>query len=117
MNNKVQMKIEIQNVGNGRVVNNAVPIGMVSSRCPFNLDHQDLNKINLNVFPDVGGIVGDCTPDELILVDGRTYFYCTFSGVNQGGRDDAYMSTLNIKLEYKYSSSEYQDIEVVAVPG
>lgn len=117
MNNRVQMKIEIQNVGDGRVVSNDVPIGNLNSRCPFNLDYNDLNKVELATMPDIGGVRGSCTPDEIILVNNRANFYCTFDGINQNGRDDAYLSTLNIQLAYKYTSSVYRDIEVISVPG
>jgi len=117
MKNKVQMKVEVANNGNGRVVSLGVPLGRLDSHCPFNLGYDELDRISFGQMPDLGGIIGSCTPDEILLVNGRGAFYCTFNNVNKDGRDDAYTTTLNINLVYKYTSSVQQSIEVLTVPG
>jgi hypothetical protein len=118
MNDKVQLKVEIRNAGNGEVLSwggSGSPAYLWNS-CPHDLEYIDLNRVWVEN-PVLGGRSCVPTPNPVILNNGRGYFHCTVDLFTQEGREDAYISSLNIILKYGYTESIYTDVDVTAIPG
>jgi len=114
MNDKVQMKVTIQNSGNGRVLSTQGS----AANCPHDLDYNDLDEVDVQV--TLGQVSSGCReakPNPVQLVNGRGFFYVTCDLGTTSGREDAYMTTLKVVLDYGYTQSVYQNMEIVAVPG
>jgi len=103
---KAHFKIEVVNVGGGKVVR--------EQDCPFNLDYDDLNKVKYFITLS-GQRPEKCSPsDEVRLISGRGTIFCTFRipAENQY----AYQTPLEIKLDYGYMDSISKDVEIVKIP-
>jgi len=97
---KVRFKINIANVGNGKVAN--------LQKCPFDLDFATLNNVRYTV--SLGRNVGECQPSSpLKLLDGNTAtIFCTFNLQGQS----AFTTPLEITLLYDYLSTVKFDLEI-----
>ena len=100
---KTRFKIEISNVGGGKVVN--------IRNCPYNLGYSDLNYVDYQI--SMSGATGkDCKPiSPLKLIDGKATLYCTFDVKGQ----TAYTTPLSIRLIYDYMSSIAKDVEIRSI--
>jgi hypothetical protein len=118
MTNKVQLKVEVQNVGDGDVVDKLEVCRTVGGcRCPHDLEITDLNEVDIDtVVLGTGKMCTDLNPNPVLLVNGRGYFYCTVDVTPTDGREDAYVSQLKVVLTYGYRSSIRKDMEIIAVP-
>ena len=106
---KIYFRIFIRNVGGGSVILNDK-----YNDCPFDLEHQDMNKVivTAKLSHDASPI---CTPqgtvdDPLRLVNNQGVIFCSFSKPNT---DSAYLAPLQIELSYVYSDSISKKIEIV----
>jgi len=106
---KIYFRIFVKNVGGGAVILNDK-----YNDCPFDLEHQDLDKVivTAKLSHDASP---SCTPqgtvnDPLRLVNGEGVIFCSFS---KPSTDSAYLAPLQIELSYVYSDSISKGIEIV----
>jgi len=100
--------ITVENVGDGNVIARES-----LQKCPFDLMHTDMNQVDVKVMMSTGGEVA-CTPSNRIrLVDGKGVIFCTMDVEIE----TSYTSPLIIQLDYAYSSSTKQTIEITKPPG
>ncbi|MBI1969351.1 hypothetical protein HYS48_01540, partial [Candidatus Woesearchaeota archaeon] len=93
---RLQFKILVQDGGGGTVI---APDASILN-CHEGIDRRDIDKVAV-VSVEFSGheIRLNCEPNPIRLVNGRGYTFCTFQG-NLG--DDAFLTALNIMLEYGY---------------
>lgn len=102
-------RIYVSNVGGGSVM---VPSSY--NQCPFDVDFQDLDKVIATVkLPHDAS--PDCTPkgttsDPIRLTNGQGYIFCRF---DKPAANSAYTTSLNVDLDYVYSSSIEKQMRIV----
>ncbi len=108
---KVHFKIDIANVGGGEVIRRS---SVSSTKCPFDLEYADLNKVRYDI-DMTSGSLEKCNPsnNEVPLTNGRGSIYCTFR-VNA---DNSYQTPIKIKLDYGYVDSISKNVEIVRIPN
>jgi len=101
--------ITVENVGNGKVIDQNK-----LNNCPFNLEHQDLNIVDIGVEMSGGGDVV-CTPadNRVRLVNGKGVIFCKIPIEMQ----TSYTTPLLLTLNYGYSSSVTREVEITNAPG
>ena len=104
MPGRVQFKIDIINVGGGRVVD--------ISQCPFDLQYQSINQVSVDLV-SLGERAGNCKPaGKLRLVNNKATLYCDF---DVSDKTSAYTTPLNVRLSYGYMDSISRDIEIRSI--
>jgi hypothetical protein len=108
---KIYFRVYISNVGGGSVM---LP-GSYSS-CPYDVDLEDLDKVVADIKLPYDASP-DCSPsgtssDPIRLVDGRGFIFCKFS---KPATDSAYTTSLNIELDYTYSTYASRQIRIVNI--
>jgi hypothetical protein len=101
--------ITVENVGNGKVIDQNK-----LNNCPFNLEHSDLNIVDIGVEMSGGGEVV-CTPGDkrVRLVNGKGVIFCKIPIEMQ----TSYTTPLLLTLNYGYSSSIIREVEITNAPG
>ena len=107
---KIYFRIFIKNVGKGTVI-----LSDKYNDCPFDLKHQDIDKITVSakLSHDSSPV---CSPegtvnDPVRLVNGRGVIFCSFN--NPRGARSAYLAPLQIEARYVYSESISKGLEIV----
>jgi hypothetical protein len=103
MVNDIKYKVSIKNAGNGRVVKETS-----LDTAPSDLTIGDYDTVNVKGTPQLGNLEGSCLPIEVRLVNGNGFTFCTFSEAPK----EAYVTRLDLKLEYGYMSSTEIGVEV-----
>ena len=102
-------RIYISNVGGGSVM-----VPGAYSDCPFNVEYDELDKVVAKIkLPHDAS--PDCSPkgtssDPIRLTGGRGYIFCKF---NKPAQKSAYITNLDIVLDYVYSSSISKQIRII----
>lgn len=105
MPGRSQFRIDISNVGGGRVVD--------ASQCPFDLQYQNINLVSVDLVSLGGGRTGNCKPTgKLRLVNNKATIYCDF---DVSDKTSAYTTPLNIRLSYGYMDSITKDVEIRSI--
>jgi hypothetical protein len=98
-------KIEVQNVGGGKIIKSGK-----YSDC-LNLKYDDFDVVNYDVNLEGHSYSKECTPkDSIRLQDNKGYIICTFKHEDSG---DAYLTPLEITLDYDYSQSISKKINLI----
>ena len=106
MVNDIKYKVSIKNSGNGRVIKKSSV-----NTAPSDLEISDYDIVNVKGKPKLGNIDGSCLPIEVRLVNGNGFTFCTFTGAPT----EAYVTRLDLKLEYSYMSSTETAVEVKGI--
>lgn len=106
---QIYFRIYVANLGGGSVM-----LPRAYNDCPFDVEFEDLDKITAKVKLPYDASP-DCTPkgtasDPIWLRNGRGFIFCKFS---KPATESAYETTLNVELEYVYSSSIYKQIKII----
>jgi len=107
----IYFRIYIRNMGGGTVINPSS-----YNKCPFDLEFEDLNKVVVNV--DTSFDAGPrCTPagtssDPVNLVSGQGFIFCSF---RKPSAESAYLSPLNIEINYVYSDSISKHVDIINI--
>ncbi len=109
LSNKIQFKIYIKNLGDGKVVDKS----RLNIDCPYSLDYTNLNKVYVS--GRVSGYSLSCKPANPInLINGEGSAICTVP--KPAMSKSAYTTPLQVKLEYGYSSSIQKSVEILNTP-
>ncbi len=108
---QIYFRIHIANVGGGSVM-----LPGAYSDCPFDVELEELDKVTADVKLPYDASP-DCSPkgttsDPIRLTDGKGYIFCKFG---KPATDSAYTTSLNVELEYVYSSSISKQIKIVNI--
>lgn len=108
---KVYFRIYVSNSGGGSVM-----LPSAYSDCPFNVDLEDLDKVSAKIKLPYDASP-DCNPkgtasDPIRLTNGQGYIFCKFS---KPAATSAYTTSLNINLDYVYSSSISKQVKIVNI--
>ncbi len=102
-------KIEVQHVGKGIVIDDSL-VRMDPNR---GYSFQDLNKVKIDEISLSGGESLNCRPDsEITLVNNKGYIICSLSKSQVEG-NNVFLTPLNIRLRYGYSSSIRKEIDIL----
>lgn len=106
---KIHFRIFIQNAGDGEVIETTA-----FSDCPFDIEHEELNKVIVRAQLPYD-TRPECSPrgtatDPVRLVNGKGVIFCSF---NKPATNSAYETTLQVELEYIYSTSISKKIEII----
>ncbi len=107
--NGMLFKFYIKNMGNGL----AIDVDEYS-RCPNELQLNDLGKLSINARLS-NGIQLECGPSNYVILPEKTEGYITCK-TNQEVCTEACKTPLRIQLSYVYMTSVQKNIEVVRVP-
>jgi len=112
---KVHFKIYIRNEGDGTVIADSAYSGYYYSKCPFDLEHEDLNKVTADVRLSYSSPIecsprGDMSDPIRLNENGEGFIRCSFPKPNT---DSAFVTPLWIKLNYAYSSSISKRIRII----
>jgi len=109
MQQMLNFVITIENVGDGKVIDKNQ-----LTKCPFKLEHSDVNMVDVSVALSGAG-TPSCTPEDkrVRLVDGRGIIYCAIPIEIE----TSYTSPLVVTLDYGYSSSTTRQVEITNPPG
>ena len=99
----IKYKVSIKNAGNGKVIKKSSV-----NTAPSDLTIGDYDTVNVKGKPKLGNLEGSCLPIEVRLVNGNGFTFCTFSEAPK----EAYVTRLDLKLEYGYMSSTEIGVEV-----
>lgn len=107
----IYFRIYIRNMGGGSVVSPSS-----YGNCPFDLEFEDLNKVVVSASTSFDSSPR-CTPagtssDPVHLIDGQGFIFCSFS---KSSSQSAYLSPLNIELNYVYSDSISKSIDIINI--
>jgi len=106
-NRKAIFNIEIENVGKGDVLRKGI-----GTKCPFDLNYEDINIIDYYV-ESSEGLLSNCKPENKVrLIDGKGRIFCTYTT----SEDYTYPMPLRITLDYDYLDTETRDIEIIKAP-
>ena len=106
---QIYFRIHIANSGSGSVM-----LPRAYNDCPFDVDIEELDKVTGKVkLPHDAS--PDCSPkgtasDPIRLTDGNGYIFCKF---DKPATESAYITNLDIELDYVYSSSIYKQIKII----
>jgi len=108
---KIYFRIYISNSGDG----SAMLTGAYSD-CPFNVELEDLDKVTAKIKLPYDASP-DCSPkgtasDPIRLTNGQGYIFCKFA---KPATQSAYRTSLNINLDYVYSSSVSKQVRIVNI--
>lgn len=108
---KIYFRIYISNSGGGSVM-----LTGAYNDCPFKNELEDLDKVTAKIKLPYDASP-DCSPkgtssDPIRLTNGQGYIFCKFS---KPATSSAYTTSLNIALDYVYSSSISKQIRIVNV--
>jgi len=112
---KVHFKIYIKNVGGGTVLDDIAYSYSYYSRCPLDLDYEDLNKVIADVSLSYSNPI-ECSPqgtvnDPIRLNEnGEGFIRCSFPKPNSAS---AFETPLQIKLYYAYADSISKKIKII----
>jgi hypothetical protein len=106
---RIYFRIYIANQGEGTVM-----LPRAYSDCPFDVEFEELDKVVADIKLPYDASP-DCSPkgtasDPIRLTDGKGYIFCKFS---KPAEESAYTTSLNIELEYVYSSSISKSLKIV----
>lgn len=109
--NQLYFRIYISNSGGGSVM-----LPRAFNDCPFNVKLEELDKVTAKVkLPHDAS--PDCSPkgtasDPIRLTNGKGYIFCKFK---KPSTDSAYTTSLNVELDYTYSSSISKKIKIINI--
>ena len=108
--NRAIFKIDIQNVGGGRVVSPRVSL----TQCLSGPKYDEFDQVRYTVSLSSGTMVS-CSPQDFLvrMKDGRGKIVCTFDV----GNTRAYETPLRIELNYNYMQSIRTPVEIIRTPG
>lgn len=106
---KIYFRIYVSNSGDGTPM-----LTSAYSDCPFDVELQDLDKATAQIKLPYDASP-DCSPrgttsDPIRLTNGEGYIFCKFS---KPASQSAYKTSLNVKLDYVYSSSVSKQIRII----
>lgn len=103
--------ITVKNVGNGKVLN---PETESMNNCPFQLTHEDLDIVNIDLEMSGAGEVS-CNPEDkkIRLVNGKGVIFCRIPIE----LETSFTTPLVITLDYGYSTSITRQITIARPPG
>jgi len=109
LSNKIQFKIYIKNLGNGKVIDK----NRLNIDCPYSLDYTNLDKVYVS--GKVSSYSLSCRPNNpIMLINGVGSVICTIP--KPAMSKSAYTTPLQIKLEYGYTSSIQRGVEILNTP-
>ena len=108
---KLFFRITVTNSGGGSVID----YGSVLYDCPFNLNTNQIDRVEADVQLGIPSSPPSCTPrgdagDPIRLYGGKGTMFCSFPKPNI---DSAFLTPLQIALSYGYSTSLRKDIEII----
>jgi len=109
--NQIYFRIYVNNAGGGSVM-----LPRAYSDCPFDVDFQELDKVAAKIKLPYDASP-DCSPkgtasDPIRLDGGSGHIFCKFK---KPATDSAYTTSLNIELDYVYSSSVSKQIRIINI--
>lgn len=108
--NRAIFKIDIQNVGGGRVVSPRVSL----TQCLSGPKYDEFDQVRYAVSLSSGTMIS-CSPQDFLvrMKDGRGKIVCTFDV----GNTRAYETPLRVELNYNYMQSIQTPVEIIRTPG